>query len=241
MSNPSSPVVADSAYLLIPAGGKGLRMGGSIPKQFRDWGGRPLLQATLQAFFAPAMPKILGIALAVPTDQLEEVRRWSFPVPTWVVEGGETRQDSVAAALAALPATPDAPVLIHDGVRPFPPAEPIREAIWALGEWDGAVLGEPSTDTLKRVDETGRIVATEPREFIFRAQTPQVSRLSIWRRAFEQAAQSGFIGTDDVSLLEHAGLRVKLVPAPSTNLKLTTPKDWELSAPQGVVGEATDR
>ncbi len=218
-------------HLLIPAGGRGLRMGGGCPKQFRDWGGVPLLRATVEAFLGPGMPVLAGIALAVPPEYLEAVRAWDFPVPAWVVAGGDSRQDSVEAALAALPAFPEAVVLIHDAVRPFPPAGPICEAIAALDAWDGAVLGEPSTDTLKRVDGEGRVLGTEPRAGIFRAQTPQVARLETWRRAFAWARGAGVQATDDVSLLEGLGLRVKLVLSPSSNLKLTTPEDWERHAP----------
>ncbi len=207
-------------------------MGGGIPKQFRDWGGIPLLLATIQAFLTPEMPPLRAVALAVPPDRLAEVRSWNLGLPAWVVEGGSTRQESVAAALEAIRAEEGTPVLVHDGVRPFPPAAPVLEAIQALGYWDGAVLAEPSTDTLKRVDSTGRILATLPREEIFRAQTPQVATLGVWRRAFAWAVESGFQGTDDVSLLEALGLRVKLVPSPSTNLKITTPADWE-RAPRG--------
>lgn len=225
---PSSPD-ADSQrpFLVIPAGGRGLRMGGGVPKQFREWKGRPLLRFTLDAFLADGMPPLQGIALAVPPDWLEEVRGWSLPVPLWVVEGGETRQDSVAAALGSLPEQPDAPVMIHDAVRPFPPAGPVMEALASLETWDGAVLAEPSTDTLKRVDGEGRVLETVPRETIFRAQTPQVARLGTWQRALAWAAANGFVGTDDVSLLEAMGLRVRVVASPSTNLKLTTPEDWE--------------
>ena len=204
-------------------------MGGGIPKQFRDWGGVPLLKATVEAFLAPGMPILRGISLSVPGDRIEEVRAWTFGLPLWVVEGGETRQASVIAALASLPVEPDAPVMIHDGVRPFPPMDPILEALQALAAFDGSVLGEPSTDTLKRVDGGGLILQTEPREAIFRAQTPQIALLSTWRRAFDQAQRSGFLGTDDVSLLEALGLRVKLVVAPSSNVKLTTPEDWQRS------------
>ena len=118
-------------HLLIPAGGRGLRMGGGCPKQFRDWGGVPLLRATVEAFLGPGMPVLAGIALAVPPEYLEAVRAWDFPVPAWVVAGGDSRQDSVEAALAALPAFPEAVVLIHDAVRPFPPAGPVCEAIAA--------------------------------------------------------------------------------------------------------------
>ena len=204
VSNPSSRAATEHPYLL-------------------------LLQATVAAFLAPEMPSLRGIALAVPADRIEEVRFWSFGLPLWVVEGGETRQDSVTAALEALPVAPDAPVMIHDGVRPFPPAGPIREALCALSAFDGALLGEPSTDTLKRVDGEGLILRTEARETIFRAQTPQIALLSTWRRAFGQALRSGLVGTDDVSLLEAMGLRVKLVVAPPSNMKVTTPEDWRLA------------
>lgn len=214
-------------FLVVPAGGRGERMGGGVPKQFREWRGRPLLQATLEAFFGAGMPTLAGIAIAVPADRLEAVRTWRFPVPVWVVAGGASRQDSVASALAALPAEDGAAVLIHDAVRPCPPAGPIAEAIAALQDWAGAVLGEASTDTLKRVDRAGCILETVPRETVFRAQTPQVASLGTWRKAFAAAAADGFQGTDDVSLLEHQGLRVKLIASPASNLKVTVPEDWE--------------
>ncbi|MBS1767484.1 MAG: 2-C-methyl-D-erythritol 4-phosphate cytidylyltransferase [Acidobacteria bacterium] len=213
-------------YLVIAAGGKGLRMGGGVPKQFRDWNGRPLLKATIEAFFGEGMPSISGLALAVPENRIAEVRAWPFPAPSFVVKGGETRQASVAAALAALPDDHEAAVLIHDGVRPFPPSGPIREALAALREWDGAVLAEPSTDTLKRVGRDLRILSTEPREEFYRAQTPQVARLGLWRDAFASADRDGFTGTDDVQLLERLGWRVKVIPAPGSNLKITNPEDW---------------
>lgn len=241
MSNPSSPASAEPVFLLIAAGGQGLRMGAGVPKQFRDWGGIPLLQATLGAFFAPGMPALAGIVLAVPEDRLAEVRAWTFPVPLVAVPGGATRQASVARALAALEDRPAARVLIHDAVRPFPPAAPIQEALAALATWDAALLGEPSTDTLKRVDADGQVLGTEPRDLLYRAQTPQVAPLALWRRAFAWAAETGFQGTDDVSLLEALSLRIKLIPSPSTNLKVTTPVDWSLhcpassARPQGVV------
>ena len=232
--SPSSSAKTEPIYLVIAAGGRGLRMGGGVPKQFRDWGGMPLLEATVRAFLGPDMPALAGIALAVPEDRLDQVRGWQFGIPRWVVAGGATRQESVALALAALPAEPAAKVMIHDAVRPFPPAGPVREALELLdgpGGWEGAVLGEPSTDTLKRVDEHGRVLGTEPREGIFRAQTPQVARLRVWREVFAWAQANGFQGTDDVSLLEALGRPVKLVPAPPSNLKLTTGEDWLRACP----------
>lgn len=207
-------------------------MGGGVAKQFRDWGGQPLLKATIQAFLAPDMPKLAGISLAVPEDRLEEVQAWHFGLPLWVTVGGETRQESVALALEMLPSEAKrARVMIHDAVRPFPPAKAIDEALFALSEWDGSVLGEASTDTLKRVDADFKVLETEPRDWIFRAQTPQIARLETWNRAFDWAKQHGFSGTDDVSILEAMGLRVRLVPSPGSNIKLTTPEDWERYAP----------
>ena len=199
-----------------------------------------MLRATLRAFLAPEMPGLKGIALAVPPDRLAEVRAWELGVPLWATPGGETRQASAWAALRLLPEDPDMPVLIHDGVRPFPPPGPIHEALEALETWDGALLGEPSTDTLKEVAPDGAVRATVPREAIYRAQTPQVARLRTWRLAFAHAEAEGYTGTDDVSLLERLGLRVKLVPAPSSNLKLTTPEDWVRHCPRTVVPGATD-
>lgn len=202
-------------------------MGGGTPKQFRDWEGRPLLKVTVEAFLAPDMPRLSGIVLAVPESHLEETRSWVFSVPCTVVPGGETRQESVWTALRALPHQPKTPVMIHDAVRPFPPAAPLWEALEQLDAFDGVLLGEPSTDTLKRVDAHGQVLRTEPRQEFFRAQTPQIARLETWLKAFQEAAAAGFVGTDDVSLLERLGLAVKLVPSPSSNLKLTTPEDWD--------------
>lgn len=225
MSSHSSPA-SDKVYLVIPAGGRGERMGGGVPKQFRDFAGRPLLKATIEAFLQPEMPTLAGISLAVPSDRINEVQGWSFGVKTWIVEGGASRQASVLAALSVLPDDPGSTVLIHDAVRPFPPAGPIMEALRALGAWDGALLGEVSTDTLKRVDGQNRVLETVPRETIFRAQTPQVAMLGTWRQAFAQAAKTGFEATDDAALLEAMGWRVLMVPSPASNKKLTTPEDW---------------
>ena len=153
--SPSTTSESHYPFLVIPAGGRGLRMGGGLPKQFRDWDGRPLLQVTVEAFLAPGMPQLAGIALAVPESHMEEARSWSFRVPCHIVHGGDTRQESVWLALKSLPNLPLAPVMIHDAVRPFPPSAPLWEALEALNRYDGVLLGEPSTDTLKRVDAQG--------------------------------------------------------------------------------------
>jgi 2-C-methyl-D-erythritol 4-phosphate cytidylyltransferase len=203
-------------------------MGGDVPKQFLDWGGVPLICATINAFFATEMPKIDGIALALPPDRLDEATKWTFPAPHWCTVGGATRQKSVAAAIRLLPDVQEATVMIHDAVRPFPPSQPIHKAIGALDAWDGSVLAEASLDTLKQIDDNFKIIATEPRERIFRAQTPQMAKLSTWRDAFAWAEENNFTGTDDVSILEAMGLNVCLIPSPSSNRKLTVPEDLHI-------------
>lgn len=221
------PANNNDIYLVIAAGGRGVRMGGGkIPKQFQDWNGMCLLETTIRAFLRPEMPNITRIALAVPEDHLEQVNNWNLGLPVQAVKSGNTRQESVHLALNVLPKITNAIVLIHDAVRPFPPIDPIKKAIESLATWDGAVLGEPSTDTLKRVDKYGQIVCTEPRENIFRAQTPQVARLWLWQEAFAWAQDKGFQGTDDVTLLETLGKRIKMITSPISNLKITTPEDW---------------
>jgi 2-C-methyl-D-erythritol 4-phosphate cytidylyltransferase len=224
------------AFLVVPAGGRGARMGPGMPKQFMDFGGEPLLKATVGAFFCPGMPEIEGIAIALPPEWPEwmaEAEGWSFPAPHWCAAGGATRQESVAAALALLPDAPDAVVLIHDAARPFPPAGPTAEAVRLLGECDCAVLAEASTDTLKRVDSGMNVLATEPRERIYRAQTPQAARLRDWRAAVAWARERGLSATDDASLLEAMGKSVRVVPSPPSNWKLTVPEDLERLAAGG--------
>ena len=100
-------LTAPNIYLVIPAGGRGERMGGGVPKQFRDFGGKPLLKATVEAFLKPGMPQLAGLALAVPPDRIHEAQSWSFGLPSWVVEGGASRQTSVLAALTTLPDEPE--------------------------------------------------------------------------------------------------------------------------------------
>jgi len=214
-------------FLVVPAGGKGARMGTCVPKQFMDFRGAPLLRATVDAFFGPGMPAIEGIALAVAPDRAAEVRDWRFPAPHWCAAGGATRQESVASALALLPDRPEAVVLIHDAARPFPPPGPILDAIRCLDGCDCAILAEASTDTLKRVDADLNVLATEPRESIFRAQTPQAARLATWRAALEWAGANGFRATDDASALEAMGMSVRIVPSPPSNWKLTVPEDMK--------------
>ena len=126
------------------------------------------------------------------------------------MEGGEHRQQSVANALAAVKATAEDIILVHDAVRPFVTAEIIAEVIQGTKKHGAAIAGMPAVDTIKQVErtaETAIIKATVPREKIVMAQTPQGFRYDVIKKAFDQATGDGFIGTDEASLVEHSGMK----------------------------------
>ena len=149
-----------------------------------------------------------------------------------VVTGGETRQETVAAALRSLEADPDDVVLVHDAVRPLIGPAIIDRTIEAIAKHGAAIVGLPAIDTIKQVDRTSDgaiITATVPRERIVLAQTPQGARFASLMRAFDEAEADSFAGTDEASLLERAGVSVAVVLGSPANLKITQPGDLELA------------
>jgi 2-C-methyl-D-erythritol 4-phosphate cytidylyltransferase len=149
-----------------------------------------------------------------------------------VVEGGENRQDSVSKALAALDAEADDVVLVHDAVRPLIDPATIGRTIDAVVKHGAAIVGLPAVDTIKQVERTadGAIVtSTIPRERVVYAQTPQGARYAELKRAFDEAAADEFLGTDEASLLERAGVPVVVVAGSARNFKITQPGDLELA------------
>ena len=153
-----------------------------------------------------------------------------------MVEGGDQRQQSVSNALALLVAqngcTDDDVVLVHDAARPLIDAATIERTIDAVAEHGAAIVGLPAVDTIKQVERTAHgaiVTATIPRERIVQAQTPQGARCGLLRRVFAEAEADGFVGTDESSLLERAGIEVAVVPGTARNLKITQPGDLELA------------
>ena len=143
-----------------------------------------------------------------------------------------SRQESVSHALAALPAQPDDIVLIHDAVRPLIDAATIDRTIDAVAQSGAAIVGMPAIDTIKQVERTAHgalITSTIPREYVVLAQTPQGFRYSLLQRAFAEANADGFVGTDEASLVERAGIPVAVVHGSQVNLKITQPGDLELA------------
>jgi 2-C-methyl-D-erythritol 4-phosphate cytidylyltransferase len=149
-----------------------------------------------------------------------------------VVEGGDSRQESVRHALAALDCAEDDIVLVHDAVRPLIEPAVIRRVIEAVEKHSAAIVGLPALDTIKQVERTADgaiITATIPREYIVQAQTPQGFRYGLLQRAFAEAEADGFVGTDEASLVERAGSPVFVVLGSASNLKITQPGDLELA------------
>jgi 2-C-methyl-D-erythritol 4-phosphate cytidylyltransferase len=221
-------------FVILPAAGLGTRMAGPQPKQFLDLDGVPILIHSLRAF--AAAPRVSSIYVAVRKPEMErvaaQVAEFGFAGRVHVVEGGEKRQESVANALAALAAGPDDIVLVHDAVRPLIDAATIERTIDAVDEYGAAIVGLPAVDTIKQVERTAHgalITATIPREFVVQAQTPQGFRYGLLKRAFDEATTDGFVGTDEASLMERAGIPVAVVPGSQVNLKITQPGDLELA------------
>lgn len=215
---------------IIVAGGTGERSGLDGGKQLAVVAGRPVLYHTLSAFTACAA--IDAIVVVVHPARIAEYRTEAIapagsPKVVCVTGGGDSRQESVARGLAEVPADADV-IAVHDGARPLVTPALIAEAIVALAEdsaLDGVVVGHRSYDTLKLVGAQDRVTGTLDRTSVWAAQTPQVFRASALRRAYEHAEAAGFTGTDDASLVEHAGGSVRMLAGPRDNIKVTVPED----------------
>lgn len=222
--------MAVTKALIIPAAGSGSRMQKEIPKPFLKLKGRSILERTIRAFLPLA--SLQQVIVATSEDFLDATRKILDPllserIAGQAVIGGRQRQHSIHNALHV---TADVDlVLIHDAVRPFVKLEHIEACCRAAFETGAALLGIPSKDTLKRVDERHHVQETPPRSFMWQAQTPQVFRKALVMKAYEHADRDQFTGTDDASLVERLGEPVKMVEGDRMNMKLTYPLDLELA------------
>jgi len=223
-------------WALVPAAGSGRRFGGEVPKQYLRAAGKPLIEHALEALLSH--PGVDGVVVSL----AEGDARWpgwtslhGKPVITCI--GGGERADSVLAALHALPAgvAGDELLLVHDAARPNLHADDITALIAAANACtDGAILAAPVRDTLKRADAgsrdvSPRIAATESRDGLWRALTPQAFRRELLRRALESAGADGLVATDEAMAVERLGLHPALVEGREDNLKVTTPADLALA------------
>ncbi len=227
-----------SVFVIIPAAGIGTRMAhatGGVSKQFLQLKGLPILVHSVRAFLA--VPRVTAIYVAVRDTEQPRVAAMlaehGLSAKVHVVTGGSARQDSVANALAALPSTSTADiVLVHDAVRPLIDPATIDRTIDAIEKHGAAIVATPAIDTIKQVERTADgalVTATIPRELIVHAQTPQGARVPLLRQAFAEAAADEFIGTDEASLLERANIPVFVVQGSPRNFKVTQPGDLEIA------------
>ena len=217
---------------LIVAGGSGQRMRRARPKQYLDLGGMPILCRTLAVF--AAADQIDRVVLVVPEADRdfcrdELVPRADLTVPVDIVAGGLTRQESVFNGLAAVNASDDDLVAIHDAVRPFLRSDELAACIRTARETGACILALPAFDTVKQAAAGGRITATVDRESIWLAQTPQIFRYGVIRDAHALARRKGITGTDDAALVEKTGFPVKILAGSRFNIKITTPEDLTLA------------
>jgi 2-C-methyl-D-erythritol 4-phosphate cytidylyltransferase / 2-C-methyl-D-erythritol 2,4-cyclodiphosphate synthase len=214
---------------LIVAGGRGSRFGGPLPKQYAILAGQPVLRRTLDVFGAtPGIDRIQVVVASGDEDLYRAaVEGMDLPPP---VAGGASRQQSVLNGLESLAAHAPDLVAVHDAARPFVRVSDIIGCLEALRPGiDGAVLGVPLADTLKKVDDAGLLAGTVPRAGLWRAQTPQIFRfaklLAAHRAAAALAKHEATALTDDAAVAEHAGLHVVMVEGHDDNRKITTAGD----------------
>jgi 2-C-methyl-D-erythritol 4-phosphate cytidylyltransferase len=219
---------ANEVAVLVPAAGRGRRLGG-VPKQFRLLGEHPLLVQVLLLF--EQHPAVGHVVVAAPEDRLSEVTRRlraeGLSTLTAVVGGGDSRQASVRHALRAVP-DPVNTVLVHDAARPFVAASEVRAVLQAVQADGAASLAVPVADTLRR-EADGVFGDMVPRNSLCRMQTPQGFRRDWLEDAHRHAAANGVTATDDVELVQRKGHDVSLVKGSRRNFKITTPDDWALA------------
>jgi 2-C-methyl-D-erythritol 4-phosphate cytidylyltransferase len=221
---------------ILPAAGLGTRMGADVPKQFLELDGLPLVVFTLRRIAACAA--VTDFFISTRADDIvslqNTIAKAAIGRPARVVHGGDTRQQSVANALAQIDPSTEI-VLVHDAVRPFVTAEQVNRVIAEARARGAAILGIPAIDTVKEVKRTSLpedmalITSTIPRERIVLAQTPQAFQYALLRDAFKKAQQDGIVGSDESSIVERAGHDVFVVLGSQRNLKITRPGDMELA------------
>ena len=220
---------ADTSVIVVAAG-NAARMGG-IDKQFICIGGVPVLIRSLQSFEAcPSIRETIVVTKEEAIPALHQMAaEYQLQKIRTIVTGGKTRQQSVERGMREI-FKESGLVAIHDGARPFVLPDDIEACIAAARQSGAAALGVPAKDTIKQVDNQGRIIATPERQSLYLAQTPQVFSVSVYKNAMTKAHAAGLDFTDDCQLLEYAGIPVQMIKGSYSNIKITTPEDLAIAA-----------
>lgn len=215
-------------YVIIVAGGKGLRMGGDVPKQFLPVGGKPILMRTMERF--KEYDAGMEIILVLPREQhgywQTLCREHSFAIEHRIATGGETRFHSVQNGLSLIPDTEEGVVGVHDGVRPFVSTEVIARCYDAARSNGAAIPVSPVVETLRYVGVNGPQHNVQRSEYRM-VQTPQAFDIQLLKRANRQPYREAF--TDDASVVEAIGAGVTMVDGNRENIKITTPLDMAVA------------
>ena len=214
-------------YIIIVAGGKGLRMGSDIPKQFLPIGGKPILMRTLERFrdYSEKLQIILVLPIAQQDYWRQLCEQYHFEVKYQLANGGQTRFHSVQNGLALIPDDVEGVVGVHDGVRPFPSVEVIRNCYEAARTAKAVIPVIPVVETLRHIEGEGSV--TVPRGDYRLVQTPQTFDIQLLKAANRQPYNDGF--TDDASVVESFGHQITLVEGNRENIKITTPYDMKIA------------
>lgn len=214
-------------YVVIVAGGKGLRMGGDVPKQFLLLGGKPVLMRTIERFLA--FDAQLQIILVLPPNQQgywhELCLAHHFKLPYLLADGGATRFESVRNGLALIPNDAQGVVAVHDGVRPMVSVKVIERCFAMACKAQAVIPVTPVVETLRQIMPDG-VSQTVNRDAYRLVQTPQTFDLQLLKQAYQQPYSTAF--TDDASVVEALGMQITMVEGNKENIKITTPFDLDV-------------
>jgi 2-C-methyl-D-erythritol 4-phosphate cytidylyltransferase len=223
----SEKFAAAMEYVIIVAGGKGLRMGSDIPKQFLPIGGKPVLMRTIERFreYSADLQIILVLPEAQQEYWLELCKKYDFKVEYQLANGGQTRFHSVQNGLTLVPDDAEGVVGVHDGVRPFPSIDVIHRCYETARTAKAVIPVIPVVETVRHLEGKGSV--TVPRGDYRLVQTPQTFDIQLLKAANRQPYNEGF--TDDASVVESYGHNITLVEGNRENIKITTPYDLKIA------------
>ena len=215
---------------IFPAAGSSVRMGSGINKNLLQLAGELILIRTLKTFSQVERVNFLIVVVAAnEVEQVEKLLSSTEGLKPWrVTVGGSERQYSIANGLKLLPDDAEI-ILVHDAARPLISVQTINGVIDAAEEFGGAIAAVPAKDTIKIVGADKFVRFTPPRRELVAVQTPQGFKREILLRAYDKAVEDNFLGTDDSSLVERLGVRIKVVTSSYDNIKITTPEDLSVA------------